>query len=182
MARFRVPYWRRSLALACLALAAGIAIWVAHLDSVVTREFRGRHWSVPARVFAAPLELYVGAPVSANDLEQELRRLHYRPGDPSTGTGIYRRRNDSFDLRARRVRFIEELREPTSVSIRAGSGSITDLRQADGTELPVFRLDPTGRPAVRLPWMRRATAPDCKRQLTGPGEQAQPLSGEGSAQ
>ena len=142
MARFRVPYWRRSLALACLALAAGIAIWVAHLDSVVTREFRGRHWSVPARVFAAPLELYVGAPVSANDLEQELRRLHYRPGDPSTGTGIYRRRNDSFDLRARRVRFIEELREPTSVSIRAGSGSITDLRQADGTELPVFRLDP----------------------------------------
>ena len=142
MARFRVPYWRRSLALACLALAAGIAIWVAHLDSVVTREFRGRHWSVPARVFAAPLELYVGAPVSANDLEQELRRLHYRPGDPSTGTGIYRRRNDSFDLRARRVRFIEELRESTLVSIRAGSGSITDLRQADGTELPVFRLDP----------------------------------------
>jgi penicillin-binding protein 1B len=142
MARFRVPYWRRSLALVCLALAAGIAIWVAHLDSVVIREFRGRHWSVPARVFAAPLELYVGAPVSANDLEQELRRLHYRPGDPSTGTGVYRRRNDSFDLHARRVRFIEELREPTSVSIRAGSGSITDLRNADGTELPVFRLDP----------------------------------------
>jgi penicillin-binding protein 1B len=142
MARFRVPYWRRSLALACLALAAGIAIWVAHLDSVVTREFQGRHWSVPARVFAAPLELYVGAPVSANDLEQELRRLHYRPGDPSTGTGIYRRRNDSFDLHARRVRFIEELREPTLVSIRAGSGSITDLRHADGSELPVFRLDP----------------------------------------
>ncbi len=142
MARFRVPYWRRSLALACLALAAGIAIWVAHLDSVVTREFRGRHWSVPARVFAAPLELYVGAPVSANDLEQELRRLHYRPGDPSAGTGNYRRRNDSFDLHARRVRFIEELREPMLVSIRASSGSITDLRHADGTELPVFRLDP----------------------------------------
>src|SRR4249920_4189053 len=112
MARFRVPYWRRSLALACLVVAAGIAIWIVHLDSVVTREFRGRHWSVPARVFAAPLELYVGAPVSANDLEQELRRLHYRPGDPSAGTGNYRRRNDSFELHARRVRFIEELREP----------------------------------------------------------------------
>src|ERR1019366_8554368 len=43
---------------------------------------------------------------------------------------------------ARRVRFIDELREPTLVSIRAGSDSITDLRHADGTELPVFRLDP----------------------------------------
>ncbi len=142
MARLRVPYWRRSLVLACLVLAGGIAVWVVHLDGVVTREFQGRHWSVPARVFAAPLELYVGAPVSANDLEQELRRLHYRPGDPSTGTGIYRRRNDTFELHTRRVRFIEELREPASLTIRAGSGAITDLRQADGTELPVFRLDP----------------------------------------
>jgi hypothetical protein len=36
---------------------AVIAVWVVHLDGVVTREFQGRHWSVPARVFAAPLEL-----------------------------------------------------------------------------------------------------------------------------
>jgi penicillin-binding protein 1B len=142
VARFRVPYWRRSLALACLALAAAIALWVAHLDSVVTREFQGRHWSVPARVFATPLELYVGAPIAADDLEQELRRLHYRTGDPSSGPGMYRRRGDSFDLHARRVRFSDELREPTSVSIHASGGSIADLRNADGTELPVFRLDP----------------------------------------
>jgi penicillin-binding protein 1B len=119
-----------------------MAVWVVHLDRVVTREFQGRHWSVPARVFAAPLELYVGAPVAADDLEEELRRLHYRTGDPAAGAGVYRRHGGSFDLHARRVRFIDELREPTLVSIRAGSDSITDLRHADGTELPVFRLDP----------------------------------------
>jgi penicillin-binding protein 1B len=97
---------------------------------------------VPARVFAAPLELYVGAPIAANDLEEELRRLHYRPGDPSMGPGLYRRRGDSFDVHARRARFIDELREPTSVSIRASGNSIAGLKHADGTELPVFRLDP----------------------------------------
>jgi len=97
---------------------------------------------VPARVYAAPLELYVGAPVAASDLEEELLRLHYRAGEPSAGPGFYKRHGDSFDLHARRVRFIDELREPTVVSIRAGNDSIKDLRLGDGTELPVFRLDP----------------------------------------
>src|SRR5580700_7029683 len=99
--------------LALAAAIAVIAVWVVHLDGVVTREFQGRHWSVPARVFAAPLELYVGAPVSA--------------GDPSTGPGIYLRHGDSFDVQARRVRFSDELREPTRLSIRASGGAITDL-------------------------------------------------------
>jgi penicillin-binding protein 1B len=108
----------------------------------VTREFEGRHWSVPARVYAAPLELYVGAQVSANDLEEELHRLHYRAGDPLTGAGIYRRRGNSFEVHTRRVRFSDELREPQLVSIIANWSSITGLRQADAPELPVFRLDP----------------------------------------
>jgi penicillin-binding protein 1B len=117
-------------------------LWIAHLDRVVTRVFEGRHWSVPARVYAAPLELYVGAQVSANDLEEELHRLHYRAGDPLTGAGIYRRRGNSFEVHTRRVRFSDELREPQLVSINANWSSITGLRQADAPELPVFRLDP----------------------------------------
>jgi penicillin-binding protein 1B len=122
--------------------AALIAVWVAHLDGVVTREFQGRHWSVPAHVYAAPLELYVGAPVTADDLEQELRRLQYHRGDPASAPGVYRRNGGAFDLYARRVRFIDEQREPVQVSIRADGSSITALKQAGGADLPVFRLDP----------------------------------------
>ncbi len=128
--------------LAGILLAAIAVIWVVHLDRVVTREFQGRLWSIPARVFAAPLELYAGAPISANDLEQELRRLHYRRGDPASGPGIYRRTGNSFDLAARRVRFIDELRDPERVSLHADDATITSMRLADGTDLPVFRLDP----------------------------------------
>jgi penicillin-binding protein 1B len=129
-------------ALVLLVAVAAAAVWVLHLDRVVTREFQGRLWSVPARVYAAPLDLYSGAPVTANDLEEELRRLHYRSGDPAAGPGIYRRKGGSFELHARRVRFIDELREAELVTIRAGNDSITDLKNPDGTELPVFRLDP----------------------------------------
>ena len=127
---------------AALVLAAIAALWVAHLDHVVTREFQGRHWSVPARVYAAPLELYAGAPIPANDLEEQLRLLHYRRGDPEKGAGFYRRNGNAFDVHARRTRFIDELREPELVSIHADSSSITSMRRGDGSDLPVFRLDP----------------------------------------
>ena len=145
VARSRVRRWRIFFIVSGLAgilLAAVAAIWIVHLDRVVTREFQGRLWSVPARVFAAPLELYAGAPISANDLEQELHRLHYRRGDPASGPGIYRRTGNAFDLEARRVRFIDEQRDAQRVSIHADNASITSMRAADGTDLPVFRLDP----------------------------------------
>jgi penicillin-binding protein 1B len=145
VARSKSPRWRVLLTIVFIIaglLAAATTAWVVHLDRVVTREFQGRHWSVPARVYAAPLDLYVGASITADDLEEELRRLHYHRGDPLAGPGVYRRNGITFDLHARRVRFIDELREPELVSIRADNSSITGLRQADGTELPVFRLDP----------------------------------------
>jgi len=126
----------------CVGCVGLTLLWVAHLDRVVTQEFQGRHWSVPARVYAAPLELYAGAPITADDLEDELRRLHYGSGDPSSGSGMYRRTGGSFDLRARRVRFSDELRESARVSIRTDSTSIVGLKNPDGSELPVFRLDP----------------------------------------
>ncbi|GAC1498984.1 MAG: penicillin-binding protein 1B [Steroidobacteraceae bacterium] len=142
MARPKLLRWIRALTLTGIALAAAGVAWVFYLDRLVTREFRGRHWSVPARVYAAPLELYAGAPVGAADLEEELRRIHYRPGDPSAGPGVYRRRGGSFALHARRVRFTDELRAPQLVSINADPNAITGLKSADGTELAVFRLDP----------------------------------------
>jgi len=143
--RSRFRRWRLFLVLlaaAALILAIGVSIWVVHLDTTVTRQFQGRHWSVPARVFAAPLELYVGAPISANDLEEELQRLHYHRGETAAGPGVYRRTGNAFDVLARRARFIDEVREPQLVSIHADGASITGMRQGDGADLPVFRLEP----------------------------------------
>jgi penicillin-binding protein 1B len=145
VARTRIRRWRIFFIVSGLTVIvlAGIAtLWVVHLDSVVTREFQGRLWSIPARVYAAPLELYVGAPINANELEQELHRLHYRRGDPASGPGIYQRVGNAFDLQARRVRFIDEQRAPERVSIHADNSAISGMRLASGADLPVFRLDP----------------------------------------
>jgi penicillin-binding protein 1B len=145
VARSRRRLWRKILIVIFVVLAivaVVVGAWIMHLDRVVTKQFQGRHWSVPAHVYAAPLELYAGARISANDLEEELRRVHYRPGDPAGGPGLYRRVGNAFDIRTRRVRFIDEQREAQLVSIHADASAITSMRQADGADLPVFRLDP----------------------------------------
>lgn len=137
----------RNRVLLVVAGVAGIALvavaaWVIYLDRVVTREFQGRLWSVPARVYAQPVDLYAGAPMAVDDLDQELRRLNYRNGDPATGPGVYRRRGGSFELHARHVRFVDEERLPGRVVIRASGNSIVDIKGVDGKDVPVFRLDP----------------------------------------
>jgi penicillin-binding protein 1B len=145
VARSRRRLWRR-IFIAIFVVLATVAVvaaaWIMHLDHAVTQQFQGRHWSVPAHVYAAPLELYAGAPISADDLEEELRRVHYRRGDPAGGPGLYRRVGNAFDIQARRVRFIDEQRDAQLVSIHADASSITSMRQANGADLPVFRLDP----------------------------------------
>ena len=140
------PRARRRLVALSACVVAGLigvfALWVAYLDHLVTRQFEGRLWSVPARVYAEPMELYAGAPVAMDDLEQELRRLHYRLGDPASGPGAYRRGGERLELNARRVRFVDELRAPVRVVVRAGGAGIVSVATADGTTLPLFRLDP----------------------------------------
>ncbi len=45
---------------------------------------------MPAQVFAAPLELYAGRALSAEDLVGELKRLGYREDPRLPGPGSYR--------------------------------------------------------------------------------------------
>ena len=97
----KVLFWALALLLASII---GLIGWIYYLDGVVLREFKGRLWSVPARVYAAPTDLYVGAAVTADDLDAELRRLHYRIGDPSSGAGVSTRSRSITSLPLSAVR------------------------------------------------------------------------------
>ncbi|HET7758221.1 MAG TPA: hypothetical protein VFK87_13275, partial [Steroidobacteraceae bacterium] len=61
-----------------------------YLDRLVTRQFEGRRWTLPAQVYAAPLELYAGLALTEGELEQELERLHYRRVAQLERPGSYR--------------------------------------------------------------------------------------------
>ncbi|MFP4160504.1 MAG: hypothetical protein ACLFSK_00780, partial [Ectothiorhodospira sp.] len=63
-----------------LAAMIGLGLYTVHLDQRIQAQFEGKRWSLPARVFARPLELYAGQSLTPAELERELGLLHYREG------------------------------------------------------------------------------------------------------
>ncbi|HEY1873177.1 MAG TPA: penicillin-binding protein 1B [Steroidobacteraceae bacterium] len=114
-----------------------------YLDRLVVRQFEGRRWTLPAQVYAAPLEIYAGLSLSVSELEHELQRLHYRRSDRPDHPGTYRVAGEHVDVLLRPVRFADETRPALALSITtAGAKGIESLRDGAGHELPVLRLEP----------------------------------------
>jgi len=64
----------------------GFLLWTALLDHQVREKFEGKRWSVPAKVYSRPLELFVGLQIHPADLLAELSRLQYKES-ASANTG-----------------------------------------------------------------------------------------------
>lgn len=59
-------------------------LWTALLDFQVREKFEGKRWSVPAKVYSRPLELFVGLEIHPSDLLAELKRLQYKESNLSS--------------------------------------------------------------------------------------------------
>ncbi len=124
-----------------VAALAGV-LYIVYLDRLVTRQFEGRRWTLPAQVFAAPLELYTGLALAPAQLEQELQRLHYRRAERPERPGTYRVQGARFDIALRPALFADETRNAELLSIVAGPQSLESLRDSAGREVAVLRLEP----------------------------------------
>jgi len=119
-----------------------LLVWIVYLDRIITAQFEGRRWTLPAQVFAEPLELYAGQSFGADTLEQELKRLGYRRVDKAEAPGSYSRRGARVDLVNRRFQFWDALQEPQLLSIVTGGNAIESMRNGRDEDVPIFRLDP----------------------------------------
>jgi len=140
--------WRLLLAVGrwvlLLTLAAGLAgvLYAMHLDSTVRAKFEGKRWALPARVFARPLELYVGRPLSGKALTGELERLRYRRVRTPDYLGSYSRQGDRFLVHTRPFRFWDGPEPERTLDIRIENGQVARLKDATGSVDPALvRLD-----------------------------------------
>jgi penicillin-binding protein 1B len=115
---------------------------VVYLDLLVTHQFEGRRWTLPAQVYAAPLELYAGLALSESEMAHELERLHYRKVVQLERPGTYRVNGARLDVALRPAHFADENRDAQLLSIFTGPQAIESLRDAAGREVPVIRLEP----------------------------------------
>jgi len=115
---------------------------VFYLDRKVVTQFEGRRWTLPAQVYAAPLELYAGLSLSLPELERELQRLHYRRAERGGYPGTYRLSGEHVELALRAARFADEVRPAQALTITSAGNVIAGLRDGAGHEVPLLRLEP----------------------------------------
>ena len=116
--------------------------YLIYLDRLVTRQFEGRRWTLPAQVYAAPLELYAGLPLTPAELEQELQRLHYRRDEKAEHPGSYRLSGAQLQVALRPARFADESRPAQQLNLILGAKALESLHDTSGHEIPVLRLEP----------------------------------------
>ncbi len=117
--------------------------YLGYLDYTVRKQFEGKRWSIPARVYANPVEIYAGAQINAQQLTVLLKKLHYRPDTKLSSQATYHKQLSSIKLKTRQFTFWDKVQEVQYIRINFSASevrSIIDMQS--GTEIAIVRLDP----------------------------------------
>ncbi|MGB3210432.1 MAG: penicillin-binding protein 1B [Desulforhopalus sp.] len=127
-------------AASCLLFTAP---YILRLDEQITKRFEGRRWELPARIYARPLELYVGKTVSVDALEEELVQLSYSRQDTPDKPGEYGIQGNDVTIYSRSFPFPDLEQPETFVRVTIGNRTITSLSDpANGAAVSMLRLEP----------------------------------------
>jgi penicillin-binding protein 1B len=137
----RQKFWR-TLRLGLLALTLLAAGFTLYLDFRVRSEFEGRRFALPARIFARPLELHAGLRFAPADLIDELQRTGYREQARDGEPGGFARGEDEIEIALRPFVFWDGPQPARRIRVAFDSGRVAAVRDAQGGELPLARLEP----------------------------------------
>ena len=118
------------------------AVFGVYLGAVVQEKFSGKRWTVPAKVYARPLELFVGQKLAKDDFLKELDALGYRRESALSGPGGVSVAGNTIELHSRGFQFYESTEPSQRVRVRFSGDYVAGLTQASGGNLAVARLEP----------------------------------------
>jgi penicillin-binding protein 1B len=137
---------RVGLVVVLLAFGAGLwmASWLLELDRQVVSRFEGRRFSVPSRVYAAPLVIYPGVDWQRLDLGGWLARMGYREQREAGPLIVGHFRWLPGRLRVHLRGFEHpQLPEPNrKVEFRLEQGRVSEISDDRGEALSVVALEP----------------------------------------
>jgi penicillin-binding protein 1B len=103
-------------------------VYLSVLDQRITQRFEGRIWQLPAHVYARPLELFVGKPVSIKQLKFELDYLNYREVKQLPEQAAqYRHWNNIFEIKTRDFIFWDGNEPEHTIRVTIENNKVTDL-------------------------------------------------------
>ncbi len=117
------------------------------LDARIKEVFDGPKWSIPARVYARPLELYAGLEIDARTVTEELIGLGYTSTDsqvsrPGQFSNRVNAEDTTFELHTRGFMFADGFEPATPLTISWNAGQISKLTGPNGNNIAITRLEP----------------------------------------
>jgi penicillin-binding protein 1B len=136
-------WFRNSVLLSIAGFAFVLVSYLGYLDYNVRTQFEGKRWSIPARVYASPVELYAGYNISSAKFEELLQTLHYRLDNHLSSEGTYFRNGPQVNLKTRTFTFWDQVQPSSVIRVNFNTGGIANIVDATQTkDLAIVRLDP----------------------------------------
>lgn len=130
-----------SLIIALVVISVLASRALTRLDSRIQQVFDGPKWSIPARVYARPLELYQGLQLSQQAVVDELTSLGYREKALS-GPGQYKPASHRLNIQTRGFEFADGAEAPGTLLLRWQGSTIAEMLDNKGNDVPIARLEP----------------------------------------
>jgi len=118
------------------------ALGLLYLDNHIREQFEGKRWAVPAKVYARPLELYAGSPLTLEELRIELQGLGYQFVRKVTLPGQATFSNAKAILHTRGFEFTDGLESSQRLILDFSNGFLSNISSAQGQAIPLLRLEP----------------------------------------
>ncbi len=136
-------WWLKALIPVLLVGGFLLSSYIGYLDYTVREQFEGKRWSIPARVYASPVELYAGLAYSGKDFEDLLLQLHYRQDPQLDAEGSYFLKGEQVYVRTRAFDFGDKLQESRKILVNFADGTLAGIVDtSNGSDLAIVRMDP----------------------------------------
>jgi len=111
-----------------------------YLDSLVSSTFKDKQWSVASKVYARPLEIYEGLPLTLSDLRKEMTMLGYHFVGNVKTPGEALINQNQVTIFIPEFQFSDELAPAQKIKITLNNGFVSTLESKDNN--PLVRLQP----------------------------------------
>ena len=133
-----------ALIFSVLVISAFVAfsIYLIRLDNIVRDKFEGQRWDIPAKVFARPMDVYMNAPISQADFQQELKLLGYNNAESYTKSGSYVTSGNTFYVHTRGFDFGDRVDPQQILKVSFDGEKISELSATKPSSTGIARLEP----------------------------------------
>ncbi len=117
--------------------------YLQRVDQEIITRFEGRRWKLPARIYARPLELYLGKELSKQQLDKELSLLQYSSVQEVRKPGEYCSTGHVYTIYCRAVQHLGIEQSPTLIQLTLKQDKISCLQEGKTQKpLSLFQLEP----------------------------------------